>query len=172
MIYLLDTNVLIDANRDYYPISRVPEFWEWLEFWGNKGQVKIPLEMYEEVKEGNDELTLWIKNQDVKTALLLDEEVDVSIVSSTIDNGYSTTLTDDEVEKLGRDPFLIAYARNDIGNRTIVTTEISKPNRQRANKHIPDVCDVFKIKWVNTFMFITLLNFTTKWKDELDSHHY
>ena len=30
VLYLLDANVLIDANRDYYPIHRVPEFWDWL----------------------------------------------------------------------------------------------------------------------------------------------
>jgi len=30
VLYLLDACVLIDANRDYYPIARVPEFWEWL----------------------------------------------------------------------------------------------------------------------------------------------
>ncbi len=30
MLYLLDANVLIDADRDYYPIDRVPEFWDWI----------------------------------------------------------------------------------------------------------------------------------------------
>ncbi|MCY4508918.1 MAG: DUF4411 family protein [Acidobacteria bacterium] len=30
MLYLLDANVLIDAHRDYYPLGRVPEFWDWL----------------------------------------------------------------------------------------------------------------------------------------------
>ena len=30
VLYLLDANVLIDANRDYYPVARVPEFWDWL----------------------------------------------------------------------------------------------------------------------------------------------
>ena len=30
MRYLLDANVLIDADRDYYPLGRVPEFWDWL----------------------------------------------------------------------------------------------------------------------------------------------
>jgi hypothetical protein len=30
MIYLLDANILITASRNYYPIDRVPEFWEWL----------------------------------------------------------------------------------------------------------------------------------------------
>lgn len=37
MLYLLDANVLIDANRDYYPISRVPEFWDWLVHLGHRG---------------------------------------------------------------------------------------------------------------------------------------
>ena len=56
MLYLLDANVLIDANRDYYPIDRVPEFWEWLEYQGESGIVKVPLEVYEELKEGRDAL--------------------------------------------------------------------------------------------------------------------
>ena len=56
MLYLLDANVLIDANRDYYPIDRVPEFWEWIENAGENSLVKIALEVYEEVSDGNDEL--------------------------------------------------------------------------------------------------------------------
>ena len=49
MLYLLDANVLIDANRDYYPLGRVPEFWDWLIDRATKHQTKIPVEMYEEV---------------------------------------------------------------------------------------------------------------------------
>lgn len=105
MIYLLDTNVLIDANRDYYPMSRVPEFWEWLVDCGIKGRVKIPIEFFEEIKEGNDVLAEWIKQDDVKEALQLDTSVDVSTVSHVINDGYASDLTDDEVEKIGRDPF-------------------------------------------------------------------
>ena len=30
LLYLLDANVLIDAHRDYYPLGRVPEFWDGL----------------------------------------------------------------------------------------------------------------------------------------------
>ena len=28
MLYLLDANVLISAHRDYYPVKRVPEYWD------------------------------------------------------------------------------------------------------------------------------------------------
>lgn len=50
MVYLLDANVLIDANRDYYRLTKVPEFWEWLKFEGSAGRVKIPMETWGEVK--------------------------------------------------------------------------------------------------------------------------
>jgi len=63
MFYLLDANVLIDANRDYYLINRVPEFWEWLIHMGGLGRVKIPIEVYKEITNGKDELSQWAKNE-------------------------------------------------------------------------------------------------------------
>ncbi len=163
MIYLLDANVLIDANRDYYPLKRVTEFWEWLVFKGNEGIVKIPIEMYEEIIEGKDDLALWMKSNEVKFALLLNEEVDQSLVSKVIDEGYANNLTEDDIETIGNDPFLIAYALSDKDNRCVVTTEVSKPKSQRANRHVPDVCDGFRIQWCNTFALTKILDFSTKW---------
>ena len=164
MLYLLDANVLIDANRDYYPLDRVPEFWGWLENVGKNHYVKIPLEMYEEIIEVKDELTTWAKQEPVKTSILLQEEVDVSLISYVTDQGYASDLTDDEVVKIGRDPFLIAYALKDNTNRCIVTTEVSKPRRLRANRHLPDVCAHLGVSYCNTFEFVRALNFSTKWK--------
>ena len=43
MLYLLDTNVLIDAHHKFYPIDRIPEFWTWLLIYAQQQQVKIPL---------------------------------------------------------------------------------------------------------------------------------
>ena len=165
MLYLLDANVLIDANRDYYPIDRVPEFWEWLAHEGENGRVKIPLEVYEEIKDGDDGLAEWIKNDQNKAALLFEEDADVDLVSRVTDDGYADDLTDDEVEKIGRDPFLVAYALTNEDNRCIVTTEVSKPSRQRANRHLPDVCNTFDVPCVNTFQFTRALDFSTRWKD-------
>ena len=163
MLYLLDANVLIDANRDYYPLERVPEFWEWLENAGKNDQAKIPLEMYEEISDGKDELANWAKQESVKSALLLQEEVDVSLVSYATDRGYASDLTDDEVEKIGRDPFLIAYALKDSASRYLVTTEVSKPSRQRANRHLPNVCADLGVRCCNAFEFVRALNFSTRW---------
>ena len=164
MLYLLDANVLIDASRDYYPVERVPEFWEWLAYVGENSHVKIPLEVYEEVKDGNDELATWAKDDKIVATLLFGEEADVPLVSRITDEGYASDLTDDEVEKIGRDPFLIAYALAAVGERCIVTTEVSKPRMRRANRHIPDVCNDFGVPCCDTFALVRALNFTTAWR--------
>ena len=163
MLYLLDANVLIDANRDYYPLERVPEFWDWLVDCGVRRRVKMPLELYEEVLAGkDDDLTRWLR--DNGGVLLLDEDVDAVRVARVTDIGYAPDLSDEEVERVGRDPFLIAHALRDPADRTVVTTEVSRPRKRRANRHIPDVCRDLKVHCCNTFEFIKALNFTTGWR--------
>jgi hypothetical protein len=164
VLYLLDANVLITANNSYYPMNRIPEFWEWLLHMGDSGNVKIPLEIYEELRDGTDVLTDWVKVDDHKIALCLNEEVDPELVSRVINEGYAPDLTDEEVEETGRDPFLIAYALADTQNRCLVTTEVSKPKRKRGNRHIPDVCRDLQIPWCNSFELYQALNFTTSWR--------
>jgi hypothetical protein len=140
MLYLLDANVMITANSSYYPIDQVPEFWSWLQHQGASGHVKIPLEIIEEVLEGrNDPLLDWISQDENKDVLLLDETVDAALVQRVVSTGYANDLSDDEVEKLGRDPFLIAYVLYNPSDRCVVTTEVSRPSAQRQNRKIPDV---------------------------------
>ena len=110
MLHLLDANVLITANRDYYPLERVPEYWEWLAHHAADGQVKMPIEMVEEIREGTDDLARWLSDQKQLDVLCLEEEADVALVQRVINEGYARDLTDYEVEKIGRDPFLISYA--------------------------------------------------------------
>jgi hypothetical protein len=52
VLYLFDANVLITAGNTYYPIDQVPEFWEWLHYQGMAGNIKLPLEIMEEILAG------------------------------------------------------------------------------------------------------------------------
>ena len=161
MLYLLDANVLIDANRDYYPLGRVPEFWEWLIDLSTSQQVKIPMEMYEEILAGKEDvLTRWLK--DNRKAVLLEESAEAALVARVTEQGYARDLREEEIERVGRDPFLIAYAFRDPAGRTVVTTEASRPKKQRANRHIPDVCDALGVLHCNTYDLIRALDFTTQ----------
>jgi hypothetical protein len=163
MLYLLDANILITANSLYYPIDQVPEFWSWLQHQGASGRVKIPLEIWEEVREGrnDDPLINWLSEDEKLVALSLYESLDVTVVQRVVSTGYADNLTDDEVEKLGRDPFLIAYALSKPSERCVVTTEVSKPSAQRQNRKIPDVCQALGVQCCGPFVLNRNLRFHT-----------
>lgn len=167
MLYLLDASVLITAHSHYYPIDAVPEYWEWLVHIGNQGQVKMPFEIYEEVKEGpdgeKDLLFAWLQQEETRNALLLPDTVAPVLVQQVIVKGYAPDLTDDQIEQIGRDPFLIAYALASQ-DRCVVTVETSEPKKQRQNRKIPDVCKTMGVASCNPFEFTRALSFRTNWK--------
>jgi hypothetical protein len=164
LLYLVDANVLIDAHRDYYPLDRVPEFWDWLLSQGESGAVKIPAEVYEEIVDGNGPLVDWLKRDSVQSALMLDEECDPALVQEVLSLGYAADLTDDELVTVGRDPLLIAYAKAEPDRRCVVSTESSKPKKRRANRKVPDACSDNDVQCIHTFEFVRRLDFSTRWR--------
>jgi Domain of unknown function (DUF4411) len=169
VLYLLDANVLITAHTTYYPLNRVPEFWKWLSHQASSGRVKIPLEIFEEVKDGTgdaekDILFAWLRDEVVKDALLLSENVKIDAVQDVPARGYAPDLTDVEIEQVGRDPFLIAYAIVAPQLRCVVSNEVSRPSAVRANRKIPDVCKALGVTCCNTFALLKSLDFKTDWQ--------
>lgn len=168
MLYLIDANVLITAHNLYYPLDRVPEFWSWLAHMAGQDKIKMPLEIYEEIKDGStdtrrDLLYGWVTEHGRKPALVLNEEADVELVRRVLSEGYAPDLTEAEVEHIGADPFLIATALTDRPGRCVVTTEGSKPTTKRQNRRIPDVCKNFGVNCIDTFTMLRKLNFSTSW---------
>ena len=103
ILYLLDANVLITANRDYYPVKRVPEFWAWLEHHAAADRVKMPAEILHEVKrgprrKGMDDLLDWLRKDSVKDALVLNQQPDPRLVRRVIEHGYAPDLREDEIQ--------------------------------------------------------------------------
>lgn len=120
MLFLLDANTLIDAHRDYYPMDRVPEFWNWVLQNAADGRVKIPVESYEEVVAGRqDDLVRWLRRN--RTTLRLEEVAPPDSVAAVVDRGSAPDLKDNEIEEPGFDPFLAGYALRDRENRCVVT---------------------------------------------------
>lgn len=162
MIYLFDANTLIQAKNEYYPLEHIPQFWDWIVEQGELGLIKMPFEIYDEISAYADDLSDWIKDEDVKSALLLDEAVDPALLQAVMENGYQANdpaFTETDVEKIGRDAFLIAYATVDA-ERIVVTKEASRPSKQRGNRKIPDVCDDMGIAWTRDFEVYRALGFS------------
>jgi len=164
-VHLLDANVLITAHNLYYPSGRFPDFWDWLVHMGSIGEIKIPLEILEEIAEGS-EIGLWLKDDNNYDQLRLNEDVDPATVQAVLAN-YALDLNDAEIIQIGRDPFLIAYALAQPANRIVVTVEASKPAARRANRRIPDICRDVNVRWCNSFEMMAALNFTTAWRAQI-----
>ena len=120
----------------------------------------MPFEIHDEIAISRGPLREWICSQDVKESLILDEEVDAELLERVLTDGYGDDLTDGDLEKIGRDPFLIAYALV-AEERVVVTKETPRPSAQRANRKIPDVCDTLNVQWMRDFDLYRALNFTT-----------
>ncbi len=158
-MFLLDANVLICCFHDYYPIDRVPEYWEWLAFQGEVGVVKIPAAIWDEAQEQENQLAQWLRdNRD--SLLLLSDNVDLRLPEVLA--VYGERLTEVELERLGADPFLIAAALQLAA--TVVTKEGSKPTAQRANRRIPDICSELGVNCITDHLMIRQLDFRTSWR--------
>ena len=86
-------------------------------------------------------------------------------VSRAVEVGYAPDLTESELEKLGADPFIVAYGVALPEQVTVVTMERSRPKRQRANRHIPDVCADLEVPCIDTYELLRRLDFRTDWRE-------
>jgi hypothetical protein len=160
-LFLIDANVLIRAHGDFYDIERVPQFWDWLLGQADAGVVKMPREIYGEASQSPDLLGRWMRRPEVRAALVLDEPTNRANLQRVVSVGYAPDLTDVEIVKVGRDPFLVAAALGGDG-RVVVTREVSKPKAQRANRRVPDVCATFGVEAISDFELYRRLNFNTR----------
>lgn len=165
MIYIVDACVLMTAHNTYLAIDQVPEYWEWLSFQGSSGNVKIPYEILGEITDGRDDdlLRKWIEDEANERCLLLDAEIEQSLVERVTIEGYAADLTDTELATIGRDSILIAYGLADP-NCCVVTTEPSAPKKQRQNRRVPDVCQTFGIQCCDPIVMNRKLGFKTSWR--------
>lgn len=154
----MDANVLIRAHADYYPLDRLPPFWAWLLSMAEARRVAMPLEIYDEVCRSPDLLGQWLRRPEVRKAIVLDEPTDIATVQKVIAVGYAPDLNDVELLSVAQDPFLVAAALGGP-DRVVVTREVSRPGKQRANRKVPDVCATMGIGCINDFELWRRLDF-------------
>lgn len=61
MIYLLDSNTLIEAKNRYYRMTICPGYWAWIRRSHAQGVLASIESVADELKRGNDELAHWAK---------------------------------------------------------------------------------------------------------------
>jgi hypothetical protein len=151
-IFVIDTDSLIHAYRyDFPPKGNHSGFWEWLDQLAQSYDIVIPESVFNEIKEGNDDLYELLKTlHHLKTQATKDSLIHLPDVMKA----YGA-ITEVDLEIIGKkaDPYVIAHAI--LLQATVVTNEISEPGKTAPrNKKIPDICSALHVLSVRYPHFI------------------
>lgn len=166
-LFLIDANSLITPHLTYYPFDFAPGFWQQMQQHILSGRIVILDMVKNEILEGNDNLTEWMKS------LTIGKFVDrrepsilffYSEVLQHIQNNpcYQPAALAEWSRETVADPWLISAAK--ANNYTIVTLEVSNPGLNpktpSKNAKIPDVADALGVKSTNLFYMMRELKFS------------
>jgi len=150
-VYVLDTNILIDAHRRYYSFDIAPCFWRVLLELAKQGSVVSIDRVKQELIHNNDLLSDWaVTHFDPWFKSTDDEEVlgayrDIMNWSFEQDqyNNYAKV----ELAETA-DSWLVAYAS---ANDCIVATHEVYSRNAKNVIPIPNICKQFGVQFKNTF---------------------
>lgn len=151
VIYALDANVFIEAFRRYYAFDLAPGFWSSLVNYSEKNRIVSIDRVKQELLRGQDDLAVWASSDFHKAFVSTN---DMAVLSSYRDiiNWVNTQDQFSDAAKSdfanGADGWLIAYAK--ANGCVVVTHEVLSPEVKRKVP-IPNVCQAFKIRFIDTF---------------------
>ncbi|MFE6807194.1 DUF4411 family protein [Streptomyces sp. NPDC057681] len=151
-MYLVDSNVLIEAKNRYYAFDIAPGFWAWLDHAYANAIVCSIEPVREELIHGGDELSDWARSHheffrpmdDPATAHF------APLTQWTYTRNYTAAAVQ-EFLTYAADFYLVAYAR--AHGHVLVTHEQPRPDSRRRVL-IPDACDAMGVTYENTFSML------------------
>lgn len=154
-IYLLDTNVLVQAHRRWYGFAFHPGFWDFLLTMHQRGRVISLDRVRKEVLEG-DELESWVADK-------VPDSFFASTVSEAVVGNFAAMMQwvqdstqfreEAKAEFAGvADGWLAAYAAAHPHHVVVTHEEYSPDARKRVP--LPNVCKQFGVLWIDTFQML------------------
>ncbi|MDR1427899.1 MAG: DUF4411 family protein [Bifidobacteriaceae bacterium] len=154
-MYLLDSNVFIEAHRRYYGIDFVPGFWDWLHMSNGSGLLASIDKIRQELEDGTygDELKTWVRGHK-DLFLPIDSVVQGSfqkLSAWTMDQSHGYTSAAKRTFMGSGDYQLVAYAH--AHGHTVATHEQARPDAKKVIK-IPDACRALGVECVDPFKML------------------
>ena len=153
-VFVLDASVFIEANRHYYAFDLAPRFWRSLVQHAEEGRIESIDRVRVELQRGQDELVEWVGGEFGLAFASTDEEVVVQSYGEVMNwvDGQDQFLDSAKADfARGADGWLVAFAS--ARERVVVTQEVLKPDTRRKVP-IPNVCEAFGVRYVNTFQMM------------------
>jgi len=144
-MYLLDSNVFIEAKQRYYGLDFVPAFWEWLERSFDAGVLASIDRIGQELEQGKDDLSSWAA-MNKRIFLPVDEPTEASfrkLSTWAMDKSLPYSQEARFTFMASGDYQLIAYAH--AHQYEVVTHEQPAPDSKKSVK-IPDACQALGVK--------------------------
>lgn len=161
-MFVLDTNVFIQAHRRYYPFDVCPGFWDCLVHFCQESRLTSIDHVRREIVDG-DALSEWAKSAP--------RELFASTMVPSVIACYRDIMNwvqrcqqfKDEAKShfaSGADGWVIAFAMAHGG--VVVTHESHKPNRS-VSVPMPSVCHEFSVPYQDTFSMLRELEVRFSW---------
>ena len=164
--FLLDSNILIEPHRLYYPFDFAKGFWDQMEQKITDESVYVLDVVEAEIKRNEDELAKWLKE--------IDHFKSVSVKQIEIIDNYRKVL--DYIQNSGyyHEQALRKWAQGEVADSwliaaaitmdaTIITMEKASSNLSTKNKSknakIPNVAEAFDIQCYDLFYFMRQTGF-------------
>jgi len=161
-VFLLDSNVFIEAHRRYYALDICPGFWECLTHHCRQSHVLSIDRVRGEIKEG-DHLDEWMQQAPKGLFATTKDEAVAKAFGNIQDHVQDNARYKQEAKaEFARvaDGWLIAYAI--VHKCTVVTLEVPREGRNKVQ--IPDVCDAFKVRDIDTYRMLRSLKAEFNWR--------
>ena len=152
--YLLDANVFIEAHKRYYAFDIAPAFWNNLALVAQDGLVMSIDKVYDEIDTKNRELKEWAASsfkewKNTKQRDVVDGYA--RIIQWTKGQNFKEAAVAEFADSNNADAWVISYALTK--KLTVVTEERLNLNSKRRVL-IPNVCEEFNIRYVDTFQML------------------
>ncbi len=160
--YVLDTNVFLEAARNYYAFDIVPRFWKSLIEQAEGGQINSIDRVKAEIERYGDEdiLKVWANESFNSWFAKTDESAVTNVYGSIIqwannEKQYRSAAKAEFSRAENADAWVVAYAK--ANDYVVVTQEASHPNAS-TRIPIPNICIAFDIPCISTYKMLRELH--------------
>ena len=151
-MYVLDSNVFIQAHQKHYGLDFVPAFWDWVESANRSGAVISVDKVLEELTRQTDALATWAKQHKTLFAKIDSvTQLSLSTISAWVAQNYQPGAIQEFFGSA--DYVLVAFA--EAHRCTVVTHEMPEdPKKTKKKVKIPDACRAFSVPYMDPFAML------------------
>jgi len=149
-MYLIDTNVLIEARDRYYSFEMVPGFWSWMEEQHESGELFTVINVRDELVGRKDDLETWIRDLPKTFFLQPDNETFLNMARLSEWSEHHPNFTSFAIQEFLDSADYVLAAHACAHGFTVISQEVSAPN-SKARIKLPDACIELGVECLQTF---------------------